>query len=434
MTMMINSRAARLMKLLFCSWGLLGLLLSGRLMAAPQYVDDSVLIDRVVDLVERRLALMPEVAAVKFRRQQAIADPARERVVIDQSVAEARALQLEPEAARTFFSVQIRLARAVQEHWFESWRTRGEQPPAARDLVTVLRPELDGIGRELLPAVYLASPTLVAMPAATLRERVSRLGRQPGATEDLMGELAQALGGLRLMAAPTWATIQKIGVLRVGTTGDYAPFSDDRGGELRGLDIALAQDLAKAWGVRVMFVRTSWPTLMNDLAQRRFDLAASGISITMERQRVAEFSAAYHYDGKTPIARRADAARFATLEQIDQPGVRVVVNPGGTNERFAREYIQRATIVLHPDNRSIFEEIVAGRVDVMMTDGIEVKLQERRQPMLSATRTEPFTRTGKAVLLMPGSELTARVDAWLVPQINGGQIAARLEQALDKAK
>ena len=129
-----------------------------------------------------------------------------------------------------------------------------------------------------------------------------------------------------------------------------------------------------------------------------------------------------------------DAARFSSLEQIDQPGVRVVVNPGGTNERFAREHIKRATIVPHPDNRSIFEEIVAGRADVMMTDGIEVKLQERRQPTLSATRAEPFTRTGKAVLLAPGSELTARVDAWLVPQISGGQIAARLERALDNAK
>ena len=73
--------------------------------------------------------------------------------------------------------------------------------------------------------------------------------RQPGASEELIGELAQALGGLRLMAAPTWATVQKVGVLRVGTTGDYAPFSDDRGGELRGLDVELAQDLAKTWGV-----------------------------------------------------------------------------------------------------------------------------------------------------------------------------------------
>ncbi len=123
--------------------------------------------------------------------------------------------------------------------------------------MTVLRPELDAIGRELLPAVYLASTALADMPAPTLRQRVARLLRQPGTTEDLLAEFTRALGALRITAAPTWATLQRVGVLRVGTTGDYAPFSDDRGGELRGLDVKLAQALAKTWGVSVVFVRTS---------------------------------------------------------------------------------------------------------------------------------------------------------------------------------
>jgi cyclohexadienyl dehydratase len=405
-----------------------------RLAAAPQFVSESELIDRVIDLIDRRLALMPEVAAGKFQQGQPIADPDRERIVLKQSVADARALQFEPEAAHAFFSVQIRLARAVQEHCFEHWRIRGEQMPTARDLVAVLRPELDAIGRELLPAVYLASSALTEMPVASLRPRVARLSRQPGATDGLLAELASALGALRLTAAPTWVTLQRVGILRVGTTGDYAPFSEERGGELRGLDIELAQNLAKRWGLRVVFVRTSWPTLMADLGQRRFDLAASGISTTPERQKVANFSAAYLFDGKTPIARREDAARFSSLEKIDQPGVRVIVNPGGTNERFTREHIKRAIIVLHPDNRTIFQEIIAGRADVMITDGIEVRLQSQRHPELAATMAEPFTRAGKAILLPAGSDLTAEVNAWLVPQVTRGQIAGRLEQALTEAR
>ncbi len=413
------------------AWLFLGVVgLAVRLAAAPQFVSETELVDRVIELIDRRLALMPEVAAVKFRHQQPIADPVREGVVLAQSVADALAMNLEGEAARGFFSVQIRLARAVQEHGFERWRTRAESPPPARDLVTVLRPQLDAIGREMLPAVYLASPALTQLPAATLRPRLAPLLRQPGVTDALLAELAAALSVLRITAAPTWATLQRVGVLRVGTTGDYAPFSEERSGELRGLDIALAQALAQAWGVRVVFVRTSWPTLMADLGRRRFDLAASGISVTPERQRVADFSTAYLFDGKTPIARRAEAERFPSLEKIDRPGVRVIVNPGGTNERFAREHLTRATLVLHPDNRTIFEEIVAGRADVMITDGIEVQLQTRRHPALAATMAEPFTRAGKAILLAPGSELTARVNAWLEPQINRGEITAQLEQAL----
>lgn len=428
-------RASPLRRTCLLPWLFLALLtLSVRALAAPQFVNESELLDRVITLIDRRLALMPEVAAVKFRSQQPVADPARERVVLEQSVADARALQLDHDAARAFFSVQIQMARAVQEHCFTRWQSPAEPPPAARDLVTVLRPELDALGRELLPAVYLAGPALAATPAATLRTRLDHLLRHTGVTPDQLTTLAQALGALRITAAPTWATLQRAGVLRVGTTGDYAPFSDDHGGSLRGLDIELAQTLAKTWGLRAVFVRTTWPTLMADLAARRFDLAASGISITPERRQRADFSTAYLFDGKTPIARRADAARFSSLEKIDQPGVRVIVNPGGTNERFVREHLKHATIVLHPDNRTIFQEIVADRADVMITDGIEVRLQSRRLPALGGTMPEPFTRAGKAILLSAGSDLTARVDTWLTPEITHGRIAERLEQALTESR
>jgi cyclohexadienyl dehydratase len=408
------------------------LLLAVPLSAAPQFVRDTDLVDRVIDLMDRRLALMPEVAATKFRQQKAIVDPARERVVLDQSVANAQALQLDADGARAFFSVQIAMATAVQEHLTARWRAEAVQPPPARDLVKEIRPELDVLGRELLPAVYLASAALTNLPAEALQTRLTRLRRHTGPTEEQFAELARALAALRLTGAPTWATLQRAHVLRVGTTGDYAPFSEDRGGTLQGLDIALAESLAQSWNVSVVFVHTSWPSLMDDLAKHRFDLALSGVTITPERQHQADFSTPYYFDGKTPIARRENAARFSSLAQIDQPGVRVIVNPGGTNERFAREHLKRATLLVHPDNRTIFDELIAGRADVMITDGVEVQLQERRHPELKGTMAEPFTRTGKAVLLPPKSDLTPHVDAWLKPQLDQGQIAEQLARTLEK--
>jgi hypothetical protein len=70
----------------------------------------------------------------------------------------------------------------------------------------------------------------------------------------------------------------------------------------------------------------------------------------------------------------------------------------------------------------------------MITDGIEVRLQSHRLPALVGTMPEPFTRAGKAILLPSGSDLTARVDTWLTPQITHGQIADRLEHALTESR
>ncbi|MGL1530597.1 transporter substrate-binding domain-containing protein, partial [Vibrio parahaemolyticus] len=86
---------------------------------------------------------------------------------------------------------------------------------------------------------------------------------------------------------------------------------------------------------------------------------------------------------KTILSRCADARKFrAGIEPVDRPEVRVIVNPGGTNEQFVREHLGRARIIVFPDNRGVFEELAAGRADVMITDDVEAMLQSRRHPGL----------------------------------------------------
>jgi chorismate mutase-like protein len=220
------------------------------------------------------------------------------------------------------------------------------------------------------------------------------------------------------------------GVLRVGTTGDYKPFSfkNPVTGQYEGLDIELAGRLAQSLGVKLEWIPTSWPTLMADLKAGKFDIAAGGISVTLERQKQAQFSLPYLRDGKTPITRCENQRRFQTLEQIDQPGVRVIVNPGGTNERFDRARLQRAQIVVYPDNVTIFELLRAGKADLMITDATEARLQQQLQPGLCAVHPDqPFDFSEKAYLLPNDWRWKSYVDQWL-RQLQQSGSYARAEQ------
>lgn len=211
-------------------------------------------------------------------------------------------------------------------------------------------------------------------------------------------------------------TIIAQGTLRVGTTGDYRPFTylDPETKAFEGIDIEMAQSLAKAMGVKLELVQTSWPKLGSDLAADRFDLAMGGISISLERQKTALYSIPYLTDGKTPIARCADEAKYRDLAQIDRPGVRVIVNPGGTNERFAREHIKVAQLEVYADNVTIFDQIAQGKADVMITDRSEVLLQHKLRPSLCPTHADqPFNTFEKAYLLPRDLVLKAFVDQWL---------------------
>ncbi len=397
--------------------------------SAPVFLTTADREARLVIAMVARFELMPQVAAWKQRRGQPVLDLVREAEVLRVWRGDAEALGLAPGPMEDFLRLQIAWARRCQEALVAEWQASGVLPAEPPDLATVLRPRLDTVGRELLAAAFLAAGEELP-PSADPWVRFVGL---PGLAPAELRELRAARSALRRTGPATLAGLRRVGVLRVGTTGDYAPFSSDAEGMLRGLDIELARDLARALGLKPIFVSTSWPGLMADLRANRFDVALSGITATAERAQEAAFSISYLEDGKTAIARRVDALRYTSLAAIDQPGVRAIVNPGGTNERFVRERLRQAEIVLHPDNRTIFTALAEGRGDVMFTDAIEVRLQSRRDPRLVGTLAEPLTRAGKAVLLPREADWRTAVDAWLGPLVASGAVAERLERALGEA-
>ena len=209
--------------------------------------------------------------------------------------------------------------------------------------------------------------------------------------------------------------IQGAGVLRICTTGDYKPFTNAVGDGYEGIDIEMAKSLAKAIGVEPRFVRTKWADLMADFTGGTCDIAMGGIGVTLERQKRVFYSAPALATGKVPLARCADKERFQSVADIDKPGVTAIANPGGTNERFARSNFKQAKIELHKDNVTIFDEILAGRADVFVTEAIEATVQEKLKPGLCAINPDkPLTFIEIGYLLPRGDMVfKAFVDQWL---------------------
>ena len=210
-------------------------------------------------------------------------------------------------------------------------------------------------------------------------------------------------------------TVMASGVLRVCTTGDYKPYSFLRpDGRYEGIDIELSESLARSLGVKVDLVKTSWPNLLADFVQR-CDIAVGGVSTSLERQKHAAFSTPYLVDGKTPITRCDAVSRYPTLNELDQPSVRVIVNPGGTNEKFARQYLPHAALTVFPDNVTIFREIVEGRADVMITDRSETLLQHKLNPSLCPVNPDKPLQYGEKAILLPRGDVVFQqyIDQWL---------------------
>ena len=188
--------------------------------------------------------------------------------------------------------------------------------------------------------------------------------------------------------------------------------------------------LAAYLGVELEYVETSWPTLMEDTLAGKFDLAICGITITEARQEQALMSIGYLGNGKTVLCRAEDADKYTSLEAINRPEVRVMENPGVLNEKFARENLPNATLIIHDVNQEIPGLIAAGEADVMITEILEAGYYVGQDSRLAAPLIhEPFTHGQLGVLMPKGSEdLLAFVNAFLTEELESGRIDELAEE------
>lgn len=210
------------------------------------------------------------------------------------------------------------------------------------------------------------------------------------------------------------------GVLRACTTGDYPPFTEDDGGQLTGIDVDMAQDLADTLEVDLEWHQTSWGDLMETFLND-CDIAVGGISINPGRAEQVFFSDPILEDGKTSIARCEDVDNYQTIEDINQPDVTSIFPAGGTNEKFAREHFPDGDLKIH-DNLTIFDEIVAGNADVMTTDRAEVLyIAHEYEELCAVNPDETYDFSMMGYMLPQGDAILKEyVDQWLTIALKDG--------------
>ena len=199
------------------------------------------------------------------------------------------------------------------------------------------------------------------------------------------------------------------GTIKIGTTGDYRPMSylNPSTGEYEGIDAEISKIIAESLGVSIEYVPTTWSTLTADALAGKFDIALCGISRNYAREKVLEMSDGYGVGifGKTILCRKKDAKKFRTIADIDKKNVRVMINPGGTNEKFAYANLKHAKIIVFEQNAEIPNQISIGNADIMITETVEALNYIKMDKNLAAPLiNEPFTRHSCGILMQKGDQ------------------------------
>jgi cyclohexadienyl dehydratase len=186
--------------------------------------------------------------------------------------------------------------------------------------------------------------------------------------------------------------------LRVGTSGDYAPFSIGASpGAVRGFDAELAEAMATDLGSRLRWVIFRWSDLERELSEGKFDVAMGGISWQPGRAVLGYMTRAVARGGACLIG--------------DPNAARVAVNRGGALESWSHAHLSGRELVLVDDNRSLPDLLAGARVGAIVTDSFEQRIF--RRPNWALKCEPPLLR--KVYWVGPGHpDLSRRIDEWLV--------------------
>ena len=252
-------------------------------------------------------------------------------------------------------------------------------------------------------------------------------------TNTLKSLAAIALAAAAVLAPPAEAgprldKILESKTLRVGTPGDYRPFAIKTDTGYSGHDVDLIEAMAKELGVKVEWVPTSWPNLMKDIQSNQFDVAVGGITRNVARLRQIDMLPGYAPFGKVALVRAADKDKFRTRESLNQAGVRVIKNPGGTNEAYVLQNLTAAQVSTHDKNAEIPALIAEGKGDVMITETYEALHYARVDPRLHAAFIDaPLTPTNTLGFMVPTDDaeyLRVLRFTWELLDSRGGVQAA----------
>lgn len=144
-------------------------------------------------------------------------------------------------------------------------------------------------------------------------------------------------------------------------------YIDSRTQSLTGIDSDLAKELAKDLKVNLKLIKSSFPTLIDDITSDKCDIAMFAIGYTQQRAEKMRFTTAHLQSDIYAITTKTNS-KIKNWNDIDKKGVVVAVAAGTYHEPIMKEKLKNAELAVIKGFKQREDEVQSGRADVFMTD------------------------------------------------------------------
>ncbi len=216
-----------------------------------------------------------------------------------------------------------------------------------------------------------------------------------------------------LLAAVTGCGGKKDHQLVVGVELASPPFDmTDEQNQPTGIDVELAQALAKSLGKELVIRNTAFDGLIPALQTGKIDLIISSMTITAKRSETIDFSDPYVHMGICLLVNAG--SNIQKPDDLNAPNRKVVVKNGTTGFFYAQDHLPQAQLLQVSESGACVLEVVQGKADAFIYDQFSVFQYQRQNPRTTRAVLEPLRREDWGIGIRKGNDgLKRQVNAFL---------------------
>ena len=200
------------------------------------------------------------------------------------------------------------------------------------------------------------------------------------------------------------------------TEAGFAPYEYYENGEIVGVDVDIAKEIAKYLGKELVIKDVSFDSIINEVKSGKSDFGAAGISYTEERAKEVDFTIDYSISKQVIIVKEG----INKVDNLDNK--RIALQLGSIADSYVTKNYKNAKVIRQKKYLAAIEDLKNDKVDLVIMDELPAKEILKNNPGLVVLNQELFTDKYGMVVRKGNDELLKAINKVLSDLIADGKI------------
>ena len=153
------------------------------------------------------------------------------------------------------------------------------------------------------------------------------------------------------------------------TEASFAPFEYYSDGKIVGVDVDIANEVAKRLGKKLVVKDVSFDSIITEIRSGKSDMGVAGISYTEERSKAVSFSESYTVSRQVAIVRKNSAFNNVNDMVCDK----IAVQLGSIADGYVTDEFVNSKIIRQKKYLAAIEDLKDNKVDCVVMDELPAK-------------------------------------------------------------